>query len=54
MLVLLALGCPSFAVEYGTVKYNDSTIDYSVIDKNNMLNRDDSYFEKDQKTTNKK
>lgn len=54
LLVLLALGCPSFAVEYGTVKYNDSTIDYSVIDKSTVLNRADSYFEKALKATDKK
>lgn len=53
LLVLLTFGSPVFAVEFGTIKYNDSIIDYSVIDKQSVLNRADNYFEHALKTTDK-
>lgn len=44
-VIALAIGSPVLAVEFGTVKYNDAVIDYSVIDETSVLKNAEYYFE---------
>jgi len=51
LIVLALIGSPVFAVEFGTIKYDDAIIDYSVIDKPAVIRRAESYFEQALKTS---
>ncbi len=41
---IIAIGSPVFAIEFGTIKYDDAVIDYSVINKPAVLKNAEYYF----------
>lgn len=54
VFALTASGSPVFAVEFGTIKYNDAVIDYSVIDKPAVLKNAEYYFDQALNSTDEK
>lgn len=54
VFVMLTIGSSVFAVEFGTIKYNEAIIDYTVIDKPAVLNRADYYFDQAEKVSDEK
>ncbi len=44
LLFIILLSLPCFAIEKGSIKYEDNYIDYSVLDGNEILKDADSFF----------